>query len=457
MSFTFKALLTEEGWLQNATVHLDSDGKIHSIESSSDSHSEKVNGFAIPGFQNAHSHAFQYAMAGLAEYFETDTNPDNFWSWRDAMYRVALSLSPDQMEDVAAMLYAEMLRNGYTAVAEFHYVHHQKDGSHYRNLSEMGERLVSAAKRVGIKITLIPMFYQKGNFGTEPSESQRRFISKNFDEYLQLLEASKRSVSYYNKANLAVGAHSLRAVRKEDVIETAKLSTHYPFHIHIAEQLKEIADCEHFYGNRPAEWLLENTDVNHHFNLIHCTHLNDFEVENIAKSGANIVLCPSTEGNLGDGRFRFSEYQKFNGNWSIGTDSQICINPLEDLRVLDYGQRIHTHRRDTFFKEQSGDSGCNALKMIWKSGRQSMGVQNESFFKVGDDFDAVIFDAKAPLLASSSLKHLCNTIVYASHQNEILGTIVSGNWVVKNGQHFKGEELASKFISTLNDLKIRRL
>jgi len=454
-SYTFKAILTDNGWLEDATVNIDSDGKILSVESLENSDSEKINGFALPGFQNAHSHAFQYAMAGLAEYFETDTNPDDFWSWRDAMYRVALSLSPEQMEDVAAMLYAAMLRHGYTSVAEFHYVHHQKDGTHYENLSELGERLVAAAKKTGIRITLIPMFYQKGNFGMEPNELQRRFIFKNFDEYLQLLEASKKSVSFYEKANLAVGSHSLRAVQKDDLIETAKLSSEYPFHIHIAEQLKEIKDCVDFYGKRPAEWLLENTNVNENFNLIHCTHLNDFEVEHIAKSGANVVLCPSTEGNLGDGRFRFADYQNCKGNWSIGTDSQISVNPLEDLRILDYGQRIYTHRRDTFFKEKSGDSGFNALKTIWKSGRKAMNFQNERFFKKGDYFDAVVFDAKAPLLASSSLKNLCNTIVYASDQSHILGTIISGDWLVKEGKHRGFDEISSKFIHTLNTLKIR--
>ena len=453
--YTFKGLLTENGWMENAFVKLDAAGNIAELKTVEKPEGEYIDGYVLPGFQNAHSHAFQYAMCGLAEYFEGSEVPDDFWSWRDAMYRIALSLSPEQMEDVAAMLYAEMLRNGYTSVAEFHYVHHDKDGKAYQNLSEMGERLVAAAKTAGIRITLIPMFYQKGNFGTERYDLQRRFISKNIEDYYQLLEASKQSIKFYDKANLAVGSHSLRAVQKEDLIESSLLAKDYPFHIHIAEQLKEIKDCTDFYGKRPAEWLLENCDVNANFNLIHCTHLEDNEVEGIAKSGANIVLCPSTEGNLGDGRFRFKDYQNFGGNWSVGTDSQICLNPLEDLRILDYGQRIHTHRRDTFFQPNLGDSGFNALKTAWKSGRKSMAFENNNFFKVGQSFDAVIIDAKAPLIATSSLKNICNTIVYSSDSSHLLGTVVAGKWVVRNGKHENYEGIRQGFVKSIDDIKIR--
>lgn len=453
--YTFKALLTENGWIENASVNTDSDGNISEIKSVQKPEGEYIDGYAIPGFQNAHSHAFQYAMCGLAEFFEGSEIPDDFWSWREAMYKIALSLSPEEMEDVATMLYAEMLRNGYTSVAEFHYVHHDKNGKKYNNTSELGERLVAAAKNAGIRITLIPMFYQKGNFGTESYDLQRRFISKTVDNYFELLDASKKSIQIYDKANLAIGAHSLRAVQKEDLIETSKLSSQYPFHIHIAEQLKEINDCIAFYGNRPAEWLFENCDVNGNYNLVHCTHLNDNEIELIAKSGANVVLCPSTEGNLGDGRFRFREYQNLGGNWSIGTDSQIGLNFLEDLRILDYGQRIYTHRRDTFFKPNLGDSGFNAIKKAWQSGRKSMGYESNSFFKIGQPLDAVVLDAKAPLIATSSLKNICNTIVYSSDQSHILGTLVSGKWKVINGIHENYNSILENFVKTINRIKLR--
>lgn len=454
MTFNFKAILTENGWLTNAEVTVDKEGKILSIKSSPDNLAF-AEGFALPGFQNAHSHAFQYAMAGLTEYFEGNDVPDDFWNWRNAMYNVALSLSPDDMQHVATQLYAEMLRHGYTEVAEFHYVHQDFNGKPYNNLSEIGERLVLAAKTAGIRITLIPVFYKNGNFGQAPNPLQRRFISRSFEDYAALFEASKKSVSFYKNAGLGVSVHSLRAVDAADVVQTAQFNKHLPFHIHVAEQLKEVQDCLKFYGKRPVEWLFENVEVNERYHLVHSTHLTDDEVFKIAKSGAQVVLCPSTEGNLGDGRFRFKEFQNLKGRWSIGTDSQIGIDFFQDLRLLDYSQRINTHKRDTFFLPNEGDSGFNAIKMSWQSGRKAMGKSSEKFFEIGEPFDAVVMDSESALLATASFKNLCNTMVYSSDVSHIFGTILDGNWVVKNGQHQKKEEINKAFIETIKALKLR--
>ncbi|MFT4061848.1 MAG: formimidoylglutamate deiminase [Edaphocola sp.] len=453
--YRFKGLLTENGWLENAVVSLGTDGNITDINTDTHAPATYVDGYAVPGFQNAHSHAFQYAMAGLAEYFEGPEVPDDFWSWRNAMYRVALALDPADMETVATMLYAEMLRNGYTSVAEFHYVHHDENGKKYNNLAEMGERLVAAAQRTGIRITLVPICYQTGNFGIPSYDLQRRFISHTIEEYYQLFEASKQAVSHYEHANLAAGAHSLRAVGKEDLIAVSKMARQYPFHIHVAEQLKEINDCQAYYGCRPAEWLLAHCDVNSNYNLVHCTHLADNEVAGIARSGANVVLCPSTEGNLGDGRFRFKEYQQHGGKWSIGTDSQISVNHLEDLRLLDYVQRTNTHRRDTFFHPQRGDSGFNALHMAHTAGRAAMGEKVATPFAIGQSFDAVIIDAQAPLIATSSLKNICNTLVYAGDTSHLMGTMVAGKWVAQNNKHQHHEAIAQEFMATMKRLKLR--
>ncbi|RZJ64312.1 MAG: formimidoylglutamate deiminase [Flavobacterium sp.] len=454
-TLTFKGLLTENGWIENASVAIDEDGKIFSVTQNSDG--ENINGFALPGFQNAHSHAFQYAMAGLAELHEGSGVPDDFWSWRNAMYNLALAISPGQLEDIAAMLYAEMLRHGYTSVAEFHYLHHDKDGKPYENLAELGLRLVRAAQKTGIRITLVPMFYQQGGFGQAPVEKQRRFISETTDDYFKLLESSAKAVATYEGARLATGIHSLRAVKPQDVIRlTQEMDNEKPFHIHVSEQLKEIEDCLNFHGKRPVQWLLDNCDVNENYHLVHATHLDDSEVSGIAKSGANVVICPSTEGNLGDGLFRFEEFKNAGGNWSIGTDSHVGLNPFEELRILDYGQRLISHKRTTFYQPNHGDSGFNAMAMAWKSGRKAMGAQHETFFKVGDYFDAVVMDADSVLVATSSLKNLCNTFVYASDVSNILGTIVSGKWVVKNGKHASQNEIVMKFRTTMENLGSRK-
>ena len=355
--FKFKALLQKESWLEPAYVGVDENGLIQYLSDHAPENGiaiEAVEGFSLPGFQNAHSHAFQYAMAGLAENHLTGT-PDDFWTWREAMYACALSVDPDQAEAIAAMVYAEMLRHGYTHVVEFHYLHHDQSGKPYTHLAEMGERMIAAARTSGIKITLVPVFYQKGNFGMEPLPRQRRFISTSVEHYFRILEASRRVVKNSEHARLGFSVHSLRAVEPGDIIRTFQQGPkELPFHIHVSEQQKEVNDCLAYCGKRPAQWLLENLPVNERFHLVHATHLHDDELKRLAVSGASVVLCPSTEGNLGDGIFRMKDYVKLGGHWSIGTDSHIGLNPLEEFRMLDYRQRLITHHRNTFDGDAAG-------------------------------------------------------------------------------------------------------
>lgn len=455
--YRFNALLTEEGWKSPAFVSLDTNGCVEWI---SDEYAETVaksyNAIAIPGFQNAHSHAFQYAMAGVAERHPTGSSPDDFWSWREAMYGLALQMNPDQFERIATMLYAEMLRHGYTQVAEFHYVHHDKDGNQYSNLSEMGERLIAAAKKTGIGITLVPIFYQMGGFGKAPTDGQRRFISPNLDEYLKLYEASKKSCEYYEYADVALGIHSLRAVEPEIV---ARLCGDAPsdraIHIHISEQLKEVEDALAFYGKRPVEWLLDNTSVDARFQLVHATHLTDDECDGIASRGGNVVLCPTTEGNLGDGIFPLRRFQSKGGKWSIGTDSHVSLNPLEELRLLDYGQRLTSHKRNTFYSSQQGDSGLYAIDMALKTGRLAMNNAADVYFKNGDSFDVVLFDAEAPLLKVSALENLASTLVYSTDERYQCGSISKGKEVVLNNQHKDEKAIRQDFVQSLTELASR--
>jgi formimidoylglutamate deiminase len=458
-TYYFKGILQNTGWKENTGFSVSNKGIITDISSfdPQNKSSEMIDGFAIPGFQNAHSHAFQYAMAGLAERHENTTStPDDFWGWREAMYQLALRMNPEQMEAIATMLYAEMARHGYTNVAEFHYVHHDKNGKPYANLAEMGNSLISAAKSVGIGITLVPIFYQKGGFGQEPNDRQRRFISPTIDTYLELLESSREACKHYQQANIAIGIHSMRGVEPSDIAEIAKSGPQdIPFHIHVSEQLKEIEDAVKYLGKRPVEWLLDHVDMNDRFHLVHATHLTDDEISGIAKSEANVVLCPSTEGNLGDGLFPLRKYQENDGKWSIGTDSHIGLNPLEELRLLDYGQRLISHKRNTYSSRYQEDSGMYAIEMATKTGRKAMNNFTTDFFKVGEPLNACIIDASSPLLATTSTKNRTSTIVYATDPNMQLGTIANGEMIVNNRSHTKYLGIKEQFVKTINELKNR--
>ena len=453
-TYQLKGVLQDTGWIENASVSVNEQGIITEI--GKQDATDYINGFAIPGFQNAHSHAFQYAMAGLAERHEGSANPDDFWGWREAMYQLALSMNPDQMEAIATMLYSEMARHGYTNVAEFHYVHHDKDGKPYANLAEMGSRLVAAAKTAGIGITLVPIFYQKGGFGKAPNDRQRRFISPTIDDYLKLLESSKEACKHYEWANVAVGIHSMRGVEPVDIAEIAKSGPQdIPFHIHISEQLKEIEDSVAYLGKRPVEWLLDNVALSERFHLVHATHLTEAETIGIAKRNANVVICPTTEGNLGDGLFPLRKYQEEGGNWSIGTDSHVSINPLEELRLLDYGQRLISHKRNTYFSTEQGDGGMYALQMATSIGRKAMNNFTKEFFKVGEPFNATIFDAEAPLIATSSPQNRVSTMVYSTDASMQLGTMALGTMVVNNSKHERQSEIRKQFNKVIGELKNR--
>jgi formimidoylglutamate deiminase len=260
----------------------------------------------------------------------------------------------------------------------------------------------------------------------------------------------------YDHANHGFGIHSLRAVAPEDIISSlATVDSELPIHIHISEQLKEIEDSVSYLGKRPVQWLLDNTKVNKNFHLVHATHLDESEVKGIAESGAHVVLCPTTEGNLGDGIFPLDDFQKLGGKWSIGTDSHVGLNPLEELRLLDYGQRLTTHHRNTFTSETVGDSASYAINQSLLAGRAAMGNTEIEYFKVGDTLDAVVYDATSPLLAASSLETVLPTIIYSSDSAHCKGTIVNGEWIVKDNQHKKKEVITSSFVKALAEIKVR--
>lgn len=448
--FHFSSLLLHDQWVTPAYIGIDQNGLITdlgSVRPQTELPIETVDGVALPGFQNGHSHAFQYAMAGMAERHAPGTN-DDFWSWREAMYQCALSLDPEQIQTIATSLYIQMLKRGYTHVAEFHYLHHDKNGKPYASPAEISVSLLAAAAISGIKITLIPVYYQKGGFGMDAQPRQRRFIFKSTDEYFRLLEEAGSVAKTIATARLGFGVHSLRAVAHQDVIRIeAEGPKDLPFHLHASEQLKEVEDSLGYLKQRPVAWLLENLPLDKRFNIVHCTHLNDDELTRLARSGANVVLCPGTEGNLGDGVFRLTDFVKHKGNWCIGTDSHISINPVEDLRWLDYTQRLITHKRNTF-----DDGGLYLLNKSFLCGSNAMGFERNGFFEKGQPLDAVIYHTNNSLLSDLHPQHLLSKIIYTADSSAVRGTLVNGKWMVSDGYHHEEEAVFDSFKQTLKSL-----
>jgi formimidoylglutamate deiminase len=259
----------------------------------------------------------------------------------------------------------------------------------------------------------------------------------------------------YEHCNVGMGIHSMRGVSLENIIKLADYRQgNTPFHIHIAEQLKEIKDCISFTGMRPTEWFIKNIELNKNFHLVHATHLSETESSQLAISGANVVICPTTEGNLGDGLFRLDSFLKQKGKWCIGSDSHVGLNPFEELRLLDYGQRLTSHSRNTFGNSSSGDNGAIAIKSALVNGRRAMGMENETYFKVGTPLDAVVISDGHPLIGMTGMKHLTNTIVYASDASMIQGTIAGGSWKIRKGES-QDTQIEQNFIKTMKDLSNR--
>lgn len=391
-------------------------------------------GWRLPGIANLHSHAFQRAMAGLAE---RQTHPeDSFWTWRETMYRMAARFDPESLHAVAAQLYAEMLEAGYTSVCEFHYLHHAPDGKPYAEPAAMSQALIAAARETGIRLTLLPVLYLTGGFdGRALGERQKRFGS-DVAGYLRLFE----SLRAQQDAMLRVGCalHSLRAVPEAAMREVlAALPADARIHIHIAEQIGEVQDCVALRGARPVEWLLANFPVDARWTLVHATHLVDEEVAGIAKSGATVALCPTTEANLGDGLFPLRAYLDARGAWGIGSDSHISVSPVEELRWLEYGQRLVTRHRNIAVREDSPSAGETLLRGVLDSMRNATGFEAAN--------DAVVLDADAPQLAGARVEDAVDRWVFSGNRPLLKEVSVAGSLVVRDGRHLEREAIAARY------------
>jgi formimidoylglutamate deiminase len=442
--------LTPEGWRDNLLLHLDGIGMIRRISSASaaDGHPQ-LSGPVIPGMPNVHSHAFQRLMAGRTG--RPSEGQGHFWSWRDAMYRLANRISPSQLQSTAAWLYTEMLCNGYTSCAEFHYLHHQANGSAWDDPAEMSLRVLAAAGQAGLPLTLLPVLYcHSGLDGHGVNPEQRRFAHQP-ESYLRLLEALRPHTVAHPHHQLGMAPHSLRAVSEKDLREVlAAASCDGPIHIHIAEQQGEVDDCQEALGARPVDWLLDHFEVNERWCLVHATHLSDSERHKAAQSGAIAGLCPTTEADLGDGFFDTQAWLAAGGSLGIGTDSNLRIAVSEELRLLEFSERLRQQRRNVL-SAGALTAGERLYREAAASGGRALG-QPVGQIATGFRADLVELDAGHPLMSACEPDALLDTYVFAGGASMIRSVMVAGQVVVESGHHHGKDELARGFSAVLAEL-----
>jgi formimidoylglutamate deiminase len=430
----FDAVLLPQGWGKDLCITIDAQGIIQAIGQGDGEH---VSGIAIPGMANVHSHAHQRLMQGLAE--RASSGADSFWTWREVMYGFALKLSPDDLEAVAAQAYMEMALAGFTAVGEFQYLHHQPNGRPYDNRAEMSLRCIAAAETAGIGMTMLPVLYSYGGFGGQaPGAGQRRFIN-DVDSFLEI----------HARLGGGFAPHSLRAVVKNDVNAVlAALPTSALVHIHVAEQVKEVEDCTAWSGIPPVQYMLDHFPVGENWCAIHATHMTENERQRLAKTGAVAGLCPTTEANLGDGIFSAVEYVNSKGCIAIGSDSQITISPSEDLRMLEYSQRL-THRTRNALANGAGVStGRSLFEKTARGGAQAL-QQNMGAIEIGKRADVVVLDPEHHSLLGRSEDNALDAWIFSGGNAAVRDVYMGGRLIVKDREHLNQAAITKKFKQTI--------
>lgn len=447
------SVLIGNQWQRDKTITIDAQGIICAIDSGYGADATKLQGALVPGMVNCHSHAFQRAFAGFSEY--RANSQDSFWSWRDIMYCFVAKMSPDDLYRVSRFLYLEMLRAGYTSVAEFHYLHHQPDGTAFTDPAEMSHQVINAADSVGIAITHLPVLYSYAGFGEQTANpGQARFIN-TLDDYWQLVTALKGRYQNLDKVEFGVAPHSLRAVSKnqlDELVPLAKqLGQQTPLHIHIAEQTAEVDDCAAFYGARPVEWLMDNFELQQNWCLIHATHLSAEEIGRLANTGAVVGVCPTTEANLGDGIFAAEEYLSAGGRIAIGSDSHIAINLADEIRSLEYSQRLKLRQRAVLSSPQQTSVGTHLYTHCAEAGASTVN-QKVGSIAIGKRADLVLLDSEQPTLYAKPLEFLLDAAIFACDKLPVKSVMVGGQWVLQDGEHLQQEAVKRDYLTVMKKL-----
>jgi formimidoylglutamate deiminase len=444
--FASKALLPD-GWADDVRFGIDR-GRITAIDiAAKRSADDTMVGCVIPGLCNAHSHAFQRALAGHTEQ-RSPAGHDSFWTWRERMYELAGRVDASALKAIARQVYCEMLASGYTSVAEFHYLH--RDPRNPDKQDAMLQAIVEAAHDSGIRLTYVPVLYERAGFDDpEPAVHQRNF-AMTLDEFL----AHRTRASEFGSevVNIGIGAHSLRAVSRESLAEIAHVAADdgAAMHLHIAEQQREVDQCMAAYGRRPVRWLLENFDVTKSWCLVHATHMDFDETATLARSGAVVALCPSTEANLGDGLFPLHDFLKEGGRIAIGSDSHVSINPFEELRWLEYGQRLATQSRNVASLRDS-HVGRELFSRSLEGGAMASG-QSAIGLEKGAPADLVVLSDDDPMLVGHGDESRLDALVFSGYPLPVERVMVNGEWCVVDTMHVEREFARSEYATVMKTL-----
>lgn len=444
--FARKALLGRT-WEDDVRLSIEQ-GRIARIETGSVRRDDESGvGIVIPGLCNAHSHAFQRALAGHTEY-RAGNEHDSFWTWRERMYRLAGLIDAPALTAIARQAYTEMLSTGYTSVAEFHYLHSEPGRPAD---TAMLDAIVTAASEAGIRLTYVPVLYERAGFDQpQPKPEQRRFVH-SLDGFLEHYDAAKSRVG--ERVSVAIGVHSLRAVGSASLARVAEASRadRCPMHLHVAEQQAEVEQSLDALGARPVAWLLDHADVDHRWNLVHATHMDDEELERLAATDAVVVLCPSTEANLGDGLFALRQWLQHDGNIAIGSDSHISINPFEELRWLEYGQRLTMQARNVAAIRRR-HSGRSLFELACEGGAAACGSP-PGLLKIGANADLVVLDDHNPMLSGHGTDSILDALVFSGFSLPIDRVMVNGDWQIVEGRHRKAQFARSEFNRVVSQLR----
>ena len=448
MIFANKALLIS-GWETDVRIAVE-DGRISSIVPHAKAEAGDVLVDALlPSIANLHSHSFQRAMAGMTEV--RAAGRDSFWTWRELMYRFMDQLTPEQIEAFAALTFMEMQEAGFASVGEFHYVHHQIGGTHYDNIAELSNRIFEAAKITGIGLTHLPVLYTYGGAGEiSLAEGQLRF-GNDLDDFNTLYEQAGSGLAQLSSdAKMGVAPHSLRATTPAHLKQFLALYNDGPVHMHISEQPKEVSDVEAWLGARPVEWLLDNADVNARWCLIHATHMTKAETLNMASTGAVAGLCPITESNLGDGIFNGADYLEAGGKFGIGSDSNINISMTEELRTMEYSQRLRDIARNVMVVGE-GSVGHTLYTNAAMGGAQAM-ARDAGEIAVGKLADLVAIDSTAPALCALADDQLLDGLVFAAKDNVVTDLWSAGRYQVRKGKHIERDAILATYKQSVSTL-----
>jgi formimidoylglutamate deiminase len=443
--------LLPEGFRDNVLIEIDAKGFIGALTAGHrGSEGGLVKGIAVPGMANVHSHAHQRAMAGLAEV--AGPSHDNFWTWREIMYGFARKIGPDELEAIAAQLYMEALKAGFTSIGEFQYLHHAPDGGAYADPAELSLRCIAGAKTAGIALTILPTLYRYGGFGgQEPQEGQRRFTN-DAESYLAIVARLADETREHEEMRLGISPHSLRAVTpallKEVIHAFDRMRAGAPIHIHVAEQKKEVEDCLAHHGRRPVEFLMSHQDLTQRWCLIHATHMSDEETERLAGSGAIAGLCPTTEANLGDGIFNAPRFLTKGGSFAIGSDSHITVSVAEDLRQLEYSQRLKLNQRNVLAEAPARSTGRRLFETASAGGSQAL-RQPQGALAPGLRADIVILDEDHPALIGRKGDALLDSWIFSGGNACVKDVIVAGKPVIQERRHGKEEHITRRFRAAL--------